>query len=64
MARVNGYGGLGNTNGARNFAGKVLAIIADLGDKLIRVGVTFVKTGAQMVTIVSPDNDPVREYNT
>ena len=28
MARVLGYGGLANTNGARNFSGKVAAVVA------------------------------------
>lgn len=33
MARVLGYGGLGNTNGARSFAGKAEAAVSILLEK-------------------------------
>lgn len=43
MARVLGYGGLANTNGARDFSGKAeREAVTDTEDKLIRLASEFI----------------------
>ena len=53
MARILGYG-VGNTNGARSFGGKVLAI-AVVGDSLILVGADDLAPIAVRVRILVND---------
>ncbi len=42
MARVLGYGGLANTNGARDFSGKTVAVVAG-GGWITSIAARFIK---------------------
>lgn len=61
MAVVLGYGGLGNTNGARSFAGKEEAEIVETDtDDLIRTGLAFCQRGVDFIG--GSVKDVVRRY--
>ena len=60
MARVLGYGGLANTNGARSFAGKVEAAVLD--DSLILISGDGPAPIVTTLGIDSNFNTIVRKY--